>query len=485
MKNKRTLIVFFLTNSFVLILFVITFAVSMEYEQNKERNSSSNGQVERNVIYTDIEEFSRIPVMEGNDIKYGEPADYGDEHYVVDVEGTTTQEYLTYLELLERNSFIKHSDNGECAMEGYVMTTSFTKNELTVTVSHVIKQNKTYISVTSNLKLSEYLMYTDSFLKNKNEKQVTKFHNLELNNNGNGFIFELKNGHFVIFDGGSTNDTPYFWDYLISLVPEGEKPIIEGWFISHAHDDHYGVLLDFASQSKYKNNIIIDGIYFCEPTDDFVKTTNYSEKGEMLTLKIVKSVFDAQDGGRCGYYRPQLGQRYYFCDIYIDVCLTPEQFPLDSYIGHDFNDTSIWLMVNIEGQKMLVGGDTSHTGMRTAMKMYDKKYFTVDIYVAFHHGINVYDYWTDYITFDTLIYPSYRDGSITNPEGEYAAIEENKYLQSKAKEYYSRKNGTVVLSFPYEIGTAVILDKCNWDYNANRKPIREHGEKWEIIDENM
>jgi L-ascorbate metabolism protein UlaG (beta-lactamase superfamily) len=64
-------------------------------------------------------------------------------------------------------------------------------------------------------------------------------HMMELFRLGNSFIFQLKNGHFLISDGGMATDLPYLLDYLDSLVPEGEKPIVDGWIISHAHGDHF------------------------------------------------------------------------------------------------------------------------------------------------------------------------------------------------------------------------------------------------------
>ena len=478
MRKKHASLILWSVAILVLMLLAVGFFLVIKNYISGKKKIIVKSQLDQYSSYMNIEEFRKIPMMKGENIQYGYAADYGNKHYVVDVEGVTVKDYLSYLDMLEANHFIKYSDNGENSTDGVVLCASFKKDNVALNVSHVINREITYISVTTGLELSGHLRYSETYLGDVKSDAKTKFHNLELNNNGNGFIYELKNGHFVIFDGGSSRDTPYFWDYLQSLVSKGEKPIVEAWFISHAHDDHYGVLLDFASNSKYKNNIIIDGIYFCEPTDEFVANTNYSEKGEMLRLKLVHTMFKAQNGNKCGYYRPQLGQRYYFCDIFIDVCLTPEQFTLDDYIGEDFNDTSIWLMVNIEGQKMLVAGDTNHTGMQIAMEMYDKDYFEMDIYVAFHHGINVYNYWSDYISFETLIYPSFRDGSIHDPNGKYAYIKENEYLQSKAKECYSWKKGTVILEFPYNVGEAITLEPCDWKYNENCKPVRKYGDAW-------
>ena len=95
-------------------------------------------------------------------------------------------------------------------------------------------------------------------------------------------------------------------------------------------------------------------------------------------------------------YRPQFGQRYWFCDVAIDVSLTMEQFPVESWFYADFNDTSTWLMHHIDGQRFLIAGDAHHAGMRVAMNMFEKEYFDLDVFAVFHHGIIVWNYFTDY-----------------------------------------------------------------------------------------
>ena len=70
----------------------------------------------------------------------------------------------------------------------------------------------------------------NGYVKDNKEGAKTTFHMLELHDLGNSFLFQLKNGHFIISDGGRKTDLPYLLDYLGSLVPEGEKPVIEGWF---------------------------------------------------------------------------------------------------------------------------------------------------------------------------------------------------------------------------------------------------------------
>ncbi|MBR4767350.1 MAG: hypothetical protein IK088_00045 [Lachnospiraceae bacterium] len=426
---------------------------------------------------TERKEFQDIPKMVTANGSFSKPEDYGGNDWVIRVSGSTTEEYMNYLELLENSGFTKFCDNGDDAMEGYVYSSTFTKDELTYTLSHVIRQNLTYLVAGLKEKPSPHLNYQESYMDGVREDAKTELHMVQLYHiNGNSFIIKLRNGHFIIEDGGNTEDAPYLLDYLESLTPAGEKPFIEGWFISHAHNDHVGCLTAMSEDQSFIDRIYLDGVYFVEPA---TATSEYLHMDSMwgyVTARLAPLFHDA-NGAPARSYRMHLGQRYYFCDITIDVPLTLEQLPLAAYYDTDFNDTSTWLMHHIEGQKFLHGGDSHHAGMRTVMEMYDPSYFEMDVYAVFHHGINVWDYFTDYALtkVKTLLYPGFRTASIWNPDTDpiLGARERNQHLQELAEEYVSFGDGTVVLTFPYKVGTYEVRPAFDWRYNGGSQDYKE------------
>lgn len=426
---------------------------------------------------TDVEAFQSVPVITGKNIKIGEVADYGDDYYLVGINGTTTEEYLAYLDTLIADGFMKHSDNGVDAMDGYAMTAAFTKGETIVVVSQALKQDKTYISAAIKKNLSDYMIYSEDWKQGISPDAVTKVHMMEVNANGACFIIQLKNGNFIIHDGGKAADAPYLLDYLESLTPEGKKPVVEAWFISHCHGDHYGALNAISKNPQYLNRLYVNGIYYHAPSDEIVALSyDSSPESAVFTCSRLYVMFKAEDGSQTKYYRPQFGQRYYFCDITIDVSMTPEQYTQDALYmtgaSTDMNDTSIWLMHKIEEQTLLIGGDAFHTGVRAMMNMYEPEYLSTDLFAVLHHGINVYNYFTDYTTWKTVLYPNFRVGSIW--EGirtDLSRTEDNKHLVEVAAETISCENGTVVLGFPYKIGQAKIMEPCDWRYHAGVRQI--------------
>lgn len=431
--------------------------------------------------WTEVEEFQTVPVMTGENIKISEADDYGEGNYLIGVDGATQEEYSAYLDTLVDAGFEKHSDNGEDAMEGYALTAAFTKQNLTVVVSYAIPLEKMYITAAYDLALSDHMIYSDSYLEGVTEDAETKVHMMEINDIGACFIIQLKNGHFVVHDGGKAADTQYFLDYMEELTPGDEKPVIEAWFISHAHADHYGVINTINGNTKYANRIAVEGVYYHTPASEiFQYSYDNNPQMDVYTTSRSYAMLKAEDGSQTKFYRPQFGQRYYFCDIYIDVSMTPEQYAPESYYMEgttiDMNDASIWLMHHIENQRMLVGGDAFHTGIRAVMNMFEESYLDMEIFVILHHGINVYQYFTDYTTLKTVLFPNFRVGSIWEPSrAELARVEDNEYLQKVAAECISCENGTVVITFPYNMGEAEILGPREWIYNGGRQRNKYEG----------
>jgi hypothetical protein len=285
-----------------------------------------------------------------------------------------------------------------------------------------------------------------------------------LNDNGTCFIIQLKNGHFILHDSATTKDAKYLIDYLESLTPGDEKPVIEAWFLTHGHGDHTGGLTAIATDMSLSKRLIVNGGYFTQPSAALTMTLGM---GTEATVAPALKSFRTESGERTPVYRTQFGQRYYFNDIMIDVSMTCEMFTADTVYSADYNETSSFFMNYIEGQKFFATGDGSHTGMRLLMGVFPEEYFDVEVYAVSHHGINTYNYFTDYCTVDTALFTSFRMGSMyESPNLKSSRIEETKYLLENVKEAYHHGDGTVVLTFPYAVGSAETLPMSDWRYNV-------------------
>lgn len=393
--------------------------------------------------------------------------DYGAGNYNLEKANTTYADYCSHLTTLESNGFKKYVASvldglGNDTTNG-VWNATYTKEEMVMTVIHVAKTQKTYISIGKDLPLSEHLLYQAKYIEGNKEGAQTTLHMPELHTYGDSFIIQLKNGHFILADGGMSQDTQYLLDYLEELVPVGEKPVIEAWFISHGHNDHIGVFCAFDSHPEYTQRICVEGIYFNEPFCYDSTKWDVIESGLRGAMNCRTS-----SGAVTPIYRPQTGQRYYFNDITIDILYTHEQLSVDIY-KNDFNESSTWLLYTIEGQTFLHAGDTGEQSISVVKNSYNQAYLDFDVMATFHHGQNVYNSYVDYFKYKTVLYTTF----VTDSQTANLNTDANNRMKQNALEndgeYTSWGEGTKILTFPYVVGASQTLPLRTWTYHPDRE----------------
>jgi beta-phosphoglucomutase-like phosphatase (HAD superfamily) len=406
--------------------------------------------------------FMGIPTMNVPTAKEARVDHYGAGTYVTYVEDTAKEDYDAYLELVEESGFTKHSDNGE-GLDNAVFCSTYTKDDMVLTVSYYSHERKTNISFYQDFPLSEHLIYQDSYVEGNVEGAMTKLHMLELRRLGNSFVFQLKNGHFVISDGGMPYDLVYLLDYLENLTPEGEKPIIEAWVLSHAHGDHCGAFNAFSDLPEHASRVAIEGIYFSEPSWRVLDRCAGGANAVIGKMKIAQKVVKTSQGETTPIYRPQTGQRYYFNDITMDILITQEQVPLEKY-KRDINTSSTVCLFTVEGQKCFFSGDIHEEGLDFIRENYSQEYLTLDFFTLNHHGFNTSISFTDYITVKTLLLTVQNQLPVRK-------IRETKYFISKVSETMNWGDGTKVITFPYALGEYETLPCNEWKYHQDEERI--------------
>ena len=417
---------------------------------------------------TDIELFQEVPEMTVANGKTDFVGDMGAGNQVITINGSELSEYREYLKLLEESGFDKYVDSGEDGLNGNVHSVSMTKDGLVLTVMHMVKTNLTYIVAEKDVPLSEHLIYKDEFVAGNKKDAKTTLHMVELSDYGNSFVVQLKNGHFILNDGARPEDLDPLISYLEELAPEGEKPVVEAWMVSHPHGDHAALFEQFSKNWTYAERIYVEGIYMDTINNEVAAAQSVTSV--QLAIRSAAQVLKTTKGKNPEVYRPQAGQTYYFSDIKIEVMQTMLQCPEENWYRWtgNVNEFSTWLMYNIDGQKFLNAGDGDFGSMRAIMRTFDKEYLEMDIMAVQHHGINVHNEFSDFITVKTLLYPnfgiygSFEEGQSWGGSWQ-ASVERNKYLQQNVEESLDYLNGTVVMTFPYKVGEAKSLGNKRTD----------------------
>lgn len=404
--------------------------------------------------------FQNLPLMTGKEVTYTLPEDVGGGNELLWVNNTTKEEHEAYLQLLAKNNYVKYCDNGEHGLEGYVYTTHFLKDGLLAAVSYYPRLKSTSIELCDQDVLSDHLFYSDDYVKDNIPGFQTKFIEPELYSAGNSFVFQLKNGHFIVNDGGTLENIFYLFDLLDSLAPNGEKPVIEAWIVSHSHGDHMDVLRALTKRPELADRVFVEGLYFTEACD----AANEERRGTVAMMAYTMSVKTARltlkntAGETTPMYRMREGERYYFNDITMDVL-----FSLDILNYREWktsNAQSTILMYTIEGQKLLIPADADYECQKKLIEIFEDDYFDLLLYQLPHHGGNTYNEITKHFRYKVVMNAGRAfSGSASSLLSRY---EQQQYAISRSEEHLSWGGGGVVMTFPYTVGSYELLPLVDW-----------------------
>lgn len=275
----------------------------------------------------------------------------------------------------------------------------------------------------------------------------TELHQLELNqkdvNCGMSYVFCLESGAFCIIDGGYFTDgeEDRLYDFLKSRS-EG-KPVIKGWFFTHAHQDHIGCFINFIE--KYHDKVIIEKLMY-----NFQKVRKHlvfgSWKKKSNDLATVKHFYKVIDKYRDFFEWQKLktGDRFHIEELDVEVLYTADDLYPEKA---SFNDYSAVFKIRLHDSEIMFLGDVQKKGSAILLKNKRDKLKSDFVQVA-HHGFNgASKELYDAIDPEIVMLPA--------PDFEYEKNKErevNFHLLNNlhVKETYVSGMGDCVFTFPYE-----------------------------------
>ena len=93
-----------------------------------------------------------------------------------------------------------------------------------------------------------------------------------------GYVIKTADEKVIVVDGGTKFDTEHLVE-VIKKMSSKEKPRVDAWLLTHAHNDHIIPFCDVVE--NYADEIEIDKIYYDFPSVKFVSGT---EPGEAPTI---------------------------------------------------------------------------------------------------------------------------------------------------------------------------------------------------------
>ncbi len=350
--------------------------------------------------------------------------------------------YLSYLQTLEQNEFVKHSENQYGSNKYATYTNDFAvvhtyytadKNTMRVIVSEQRPLPATVAEPYTSTQATSQLC----FLETDNDGYD--------HNGGLSIAVILRDGSFIIVDGGfpTQKEVDDLYQFLRSNTPAGQKPVISGWFFTHPHVDHVECFIEF--MPKYGDDVIVEALYynFTEPTtpigdwDVGTRLVRYSRMDNAIAEYCKDTVV----------YKVNTGMRFPIRNAEIEILYTHEDlYPTSLAYG---NDMSIVFRITAEGQSLIILGDLQTDGSNVITSTL-KNYIESELVQYSHHGytggtIALYNA----IDPKVILWPTRLSAfHVSKNNTSYPA---NRYVMNKAsiEKIIVSGSGTIQLPLPY------------------------------------
>lgn len=221
---------------------------------------------------------------------------------------------------------------------------------------------------------------------------------------GLSLIVQNSDGSYIIFDGGNTNsaDKADLLQYLKDNNPNEGKPVIAGWFITHAHADHINLTNDFLD--TYYNEIDLRMVGYNFPDWENISMTWEESQGvDAMSLgtlairfqNIIKNKYPNTET-----WVIHTGQVMEFPGVSMTILYTPEDLATtpSTHLGGLQTDGSVkfgsgnhtcaaYRLVINDATSVMILGDSETDLCKWMYEVYGTA-MKSDILQVTHHGFN-------------------------------------------------------------------------------------------------
>lgn len=267
-----------------------------------------------------------------------------------------------------------------------------------------------------------------------------------------GSFFVVDSGHYFQF-----NDNDRINKFMRERTPAGQKVVVSGWFVTHAHTDHISKLIDFLKYNT--DDVVIEGFYQnllpLEHPNDF---GNHEEK------EVAAKLYAALENYPAPVYKLHAGMRFYVRELAFDVLYTHE----DTYpaVIDDFNDSSSVLMMTACGSKVFIPGDAAVFASGVLENRFGEALKCDVVQIAHHGHTGLSEHCYGLLAADTAIFPVTRvmfEQDIKRHAADRKAVE-------LASRYYITSDGTVCVPLPYDKDAVYALpDETTEDFEKIKR----------------
>lgn len=164
------------------------------------------------------------------------------------------------------------------------------------------------------------------------------------------FIIEEESGKLLVIDGGNKVDAPHLLEKLKEISGQ-EKPHVDAWIFTHAHDDHMDAFFDLMENQP--DSFEFDNIYCCFPSVQYLATGE--PNGGARTLGTFNSMLN-RFGDRV--VTVSVDDVYYFGTAKMEVLYTVDCTIKDDVV----NNSSLVFKLTLGSKTAIFLGDLGESG---------------------------------------------------------------------------------------------------------------------------
>ena len=190
-------------------------------------------------------------------------------------------------------------------------------------------------------------------------------------------IITTADGKVIAVDGGHRQDACYFINFLKEITGQ-EKPTIDAWFLTHAHDDHFDCFFEVIE--NHFDEVEIGKIYFNIPSPQFFDN---APRRDGDSVRTSAKFYELLPGFADKIVIVFGGDKYEIGEAKIDILYTPD-YDIVANVG---NNSSIVFRVELGGKVILMLADAGvESGNKLLAKYKGTGVLKADICQMAHHG---------------------------------------------------------------------------------------------------
>ncbi len=298
------------------------------------------------------------------------------------VQNTNEEEARAYAEALTASGYRLYDKNEISAGNNYISKTNlaytFVGGEHYVFLFWDASLHTAFVVITNPTSLPPL---KESVNKSENDGKCT-FSQIALSAAGMSYVTKLKDGSFILIDGGKANETDVqnLYLFLKNNTEKGEKPRVAMWFFTHAHSDHIGLATVFLR--RYKNEVEILAFAHQFPDCDKINVACDLPEEKEIMLDLCAAI--EENYPEPTVYYMHTGQRYYFEGAELEILSSMDNSFPSLYFS--LNDTSVISRLKFDsGKTVMLLADATHHLSRALFHTYGS-YLKSDYLQLAHHG---------------------------------------------------------------------------------------------------